>query len=609
MLHSRFYTTFVSQVQEQEPHKSGNLFDLKVLRRLFSYASPYLWQFWVLVFLTVLSAFTGPLIPLIVSYTIDNYIAPGDMEGLHFMAILLVAVLVANAVVQYIHTWLAGWLGQNVIRDIRIKLFKHLLDFRLSFFDRTPIGRLVTRNVSDIETLNEVFSEGVANIVADSLQILVIIAFMFWSDWRLTLIILSIFPLLLIATYVFKEKIKASFNEVRNAVASLNTFVQEHISGMKIVQIFTSEKREYEKFVKINEEHKKANLKSVLYYSVYFPVSEIIAALGMALIVWYGAGGYLRGITSEGDFLFFIMLLGMLFRPIRMIADRFNTLQMGIVSSQRIFRLLDSEENIADTGTRKADDSKGHIQYDKVWFCYNKEEYVLKDVSFQAKPGEMVAFVGATGAGKSSIINLLNRFYDIDKGTIRVDGHDIREYDVNSLRKKISVVLQDVFLFSDSIENNITLNNPSIPHSKVLEAAEMAGAREFIERLPGGFSYNVRERGATLSVGQRQLISLVRALVYDPSIIVLDEATSSVDSETEEMIQKAIEKLMKGRTSVVIAHRLSTIQKADQIIVLDKGRIVEKGKHEELIKKGGAYAKLYEMQFQYTEPVKKIIET
>lgn len=596
-------------MQEQEANKSGNLFDLKVLRRLFSYAGPYLWQFWLLVFLTVLSAFTGPLIPLIVSHTIDNYIAPGDLQGLHVMAAMLLGVLMLNAIIQYVHTWLAGWLGQNVIRDIRIRLFKHLLKFRLSFFDRTPIGRLVTRNVSDIETLNNVFSEGVANIVADSLQILVIVAFMFWSDWRLTLIILSIFPLLLIATYVFKEKIKASFNEVRNAVASLNTFVQEHISGMKIVQIFTSERREYEKFVKINEEHKKANLKSVLYYSVYFPVSEIIAAIGMALIVWYGAGGYLRGVITEGDFIFFIMLLGMLFRPIRMIADRFNTLQMGIVSSQRIFRLLDSEENLSATGVKQADNIRGQIHYDKVWFCYNQDEFVLKDVSFEVKPGEMVAFVGATGAGKSSIINLLNRFYDIQKGSIRIDGTDIRDFDIESLRSKISVVLQDVFLFSDSIENNITLNNPSIPREKVAEAAELAGAREFIERLPGGFDYNVRERGATLSVGQRQLISLVRALVYDPAIIVLDEATSSVDTETEHLIQKAIDKLMKGRTSVVIAHRLSTIQKADLIIVMDKGRIVESGKHDELIKKGGFYAKLHEMQFQYSDTLKKIIET
>lgn len=584
-------------MKEKSSNNSGNVFDLLILKRLFKFVNPYLGQFVLVVFLTVLSAVLGPVKPWVIKKAIDNYVAEADAIGLLHMTVLLLFLLILHGLVQYFHTFFSGLLGQNVIRDIRTGLYRHLLKFKLSFFDKTPIGRLVTRNVSDVGQLSQVFSEGVANIVSDSLQIVVIIGFMLYTDWKLTLISLSILPILMISTYVFKEKVKYSFNLVRNAVSNLNTFVQEHISGMNVVQIFTAEEKEFNKFKAINEEHKKANLLSVLYYSVYFPVAELIAALGTALLVWFGARGIINEVFTIGDFILFTMLLAMLFRPIRMIADRFNTLQMGIVSAQRIFALMDSTEHMEKSGNFIPQELKGEVEYKNVWFSYNENEYILKDISFRVKQGETIAFVGATGAGKTSIINLLNRFYDFRKGEILIDGTDIRSFELNYLRSNIGVVLQDVFLFSDSIRNNITLNNPDISDAKIQEAAELVGARSFIERLPGGFDYNVKERGATLSVGQRQLISFIRALVYDPKIMILDEATSSVDSETEELIKNAIDRLMKGRTSFVIAHRLSTIQKADRIVVMEKGQIVESGKHEELLQAGGAYSKLYSMQF------------
>jgi ATP-binding cassette subfamily B protein len=521
-----------------------------------------------------------------------------DYQGLAVMVCIMVGLLLVQSLVQYYNTYLSGWLGQNIIRDIRIALFRHLLELRLKFYDNTPIGRLVTRTISDIETLSDVFSEGLAAIAGDILQIIVILAVMFSIDWQLTLVSLAMLPLLLISTYIFKEKIKASFNEVRTAVANLNSFVQEHITGMSIVQIFNSEETEFKKFNEINREHKRANLKSVLYYSVYFPVAEVISAACTGLLVWYGARGVLREDITLGTLTAFIIFISMFFRPIRMIADRFNTLQLGIVSTDRILKLLDSKEYIANNGTYQPQDMKGEVSFKNVWFAYNAEEYVLKNISFDVKAGETIALVGATGAGKSSIINLLSRFYDINKGHIYVDERDLQEYEINALRSKIGVVLQDVFLFSDTIMQNITLGDPNITREKVIEAAELVGARKFIERLPGGFDYNVMERGATLSVGQRQLISFVRAMVYDPKIIVLDEATSSVDTETEELIQQAIEKMMKDRTSIVIAHRLSTIQKASKIIVMDKGEIKEQGTHEELLQHEGFYAQLYRMQYK-----------
>ena len=577
---------------------SGNIIDFQVLKRLSTYISPYKGRFYFLVFLTIGTAFLAPIRPIIVSDTIDNYISVGDYEGLVRMIIILVVLLFAQAIFQYLHTYFSGWIGQTIIHDLRTKLYKHLLNLQLRFYDRTPIGRLVTRNVSDIETLAEVFSQGLAALIGDVLQLAVILAAMFWVDWKLTLISLSTFPLLILATYVFKEKIKASFNAVRNAVANLNSFVQERITGMSIVQIFNSEKREYKKFKAINEEHRKANIRSVLYYSVYFPVAEIIQALGIGLVVWYGAKGIINDRVEFGDLVAFIMFIQMFFRPIRLIADRFNTLQMGIVSSSRIFKLLDRKDQIPDDGTFSPEKVEGQVAFKNVWFAYDDEDYVLKDISFKVEKGHSLAIVGATGAGKSSIINLLNRFYDINKGEICVDGHDIKSFNLQSLRQNIGVVLQDVFLFSDTIENNITLGNHEISRQKIWEAADLVGARKFIEKLPGGLDYNVMERGATLSVGQRQMISFIRAMVYDPSIIVLDEATSSVDTETEELIQSAIEKLMKGRTSVVIAHRLSTIQNADTIMVLDKGEIKEMGRHEELLAKNGFYTQLYQMQYK-----------
>lgn len=577
---------------------SGNIIDLKVLKRLFVFAKPYLSKFYWLIALTVLLALLSPARPYLIQITIDKYVALGDFNGLVNMTLILVGVIIVTAIIQYLHTYLSGWLGQFIVRDIRVKLFKHLQTLRLRFFDKTPIGRLVTRNVSDVETLSDVFSEGLAAIIGDLLQLLVILAMMFAISWKLTLVSLSTLPLLIISTYIFKEKVKVAFNEVRTAVSNLNSFVQEHITGMNIVQIFNSEKREYDKFKEINEEHRKANIRSVLYYSIYFPVAEVIQAAGIGLVVWYGAKGVISDDLTLGVLISFIMYIQMFFRPIRMIADRFNTLQMGIVSSNRILDLLDSKDHIPNNGTFAPPTLKGHVKFENVWFAYTDEDYVLKNVNLEVKPGETMALVGATGAGKSSVINLLGRFYEINKGNIHIDGVDVREYDLNSLRLNIGVVLQDVFLFSGSIFNNITLGNPAIPRAKVVEAADLVGAREFIERLPGGFDYNVMERGATLSVGQRQLISFVRAMVYDPKIIVLDEATSSVDTETEELIQRAIDKLMKGRTSIVIAHRLSTIQKAHKIVVLDKGEVMEEGTHESLLALDGYYSQLHRMQYK-----------
>jgi ATP-binding cassette, subfamily B, multidrug efflux pump len=586
---------------EKEQVSSGNIIDWSVLRRLMRFVTPYRGKFYILIFLTIATGVLTPLRPLLVQWTLDNDVAAGNYEAMVWMMVVLLVLLVVQSFAQYAHTYLSGWMGQQIIRDIRAKLYDHLINLRLKFFDKTPIGRLVTRTISDVETLSDVFSEGLAAMVADLLQLVFILALMFYTDWRLSLLSLSTIPLLLISTYVFKEKIKVAFNDVRNAVANLNTFVQEHITGMNIVQIFASEKREFEKFKVINEEHRHANLRSVLYYSVYFPVAEIISAAGIGLLVWYGAKGVIHfettGITV-GKLIAFIMYIQMFFRPIRMIADRYNTLQMGIVSSSRILNLLDDREHVQLSGTYKPEHINGDVQFEHVWFAYNPEQYVLKDIHLHIRQGETVALVGATGAGKSSIINLLNRFYEIDKGSIRIDGRDIYEYEMGSLRKNIGVVLQDVFLFSDTIFNNITLGSAEVTEEMVWHAADLVGARKFIERLPGKLNYNVMERGSTLSVGQRQLISFIRAMVYDPKILVLDEATSSVDSETEEMIQQAIAKMMSGRTAIVIAHRLSTIQKADKIIVMDHGQIKEVGRHEELLEKDGFYAQLHKMQYK-----------
>src|SRR5688572_29305159 len=562
---------------------------------------PYKGTFISVIVLTIVLSVLAPTRPILIQYTLDNHVAFGNYAAMVQVTILLLVLLIFNSIAQYVHTYLSGWLGQQVIRDIRSKLYQHIIGLRLKFFDKTPIGRLVTRTISDVETLSDVFSEGLAAMVGDLLQIIFILGFMFYQDWRLALLSLSTLPLLLISTYIFKEKVKVTFNDVRNAVSNLNTFVQEHITGMNIVQIFGSEKREFEKFNEINEEHKRANLRSVLYYSIYFPVAEIIAAAGIGLLVWYGAKGVINyeatGITI-GKLIAFIMYIQMFFRPIRMIADRYNTLQMGIVSTSRILNLLDANEDIQKNGTYVPDHVNGEVKFSHVWFAYNDAEYVLKDINLDIKSGETIALVGATGAGKSSIINLLNRFYEINRGSIQVDGVALEEYELGALRKNIGVVLQDVFLFSDTILKNITLGNPEVTEEMVWHAADVVGARKFIERLPGKLQYNVMERGATLSVGQRQLISFIRAMVYNPKILILDEATSSVDSETEKMIQQAIGKMMRGRTSIVIAHRLSTIQKANKIIVMDHGEIKEIGRHDELLLRDGYYTQLHRMQYK-----------
>ena len=587
----------MAEIQKNETSPSGKIFDLDILKRLFQFIKPYNVKFYSLVLTIMLGAVLAPALPLLIRQTIDGPVSAGNYTGLAKMMGIMIGLLVVQSLIQFTNTYLAGWLGQNIIRDIRVQLYHKILHLRLKFFDDTPIGRLVTRTISDIETLADVFSDGIAAIAGDILQLVLIISVMFYTDWRLSLISLCTIPFMLVSTYVFKEKVKKSFNEVRNAVSSLNSFVQEHITGMSIVQIFNSEKIEFDKFHAINTKHRDENIKSIMYYSIYYPVAEVIAALGTGLVVWFGAKQMLNAEVTYGTVTAFIMFINIFFRPIRMIADRMNTLQMGIVSTDRILKLLDSDDYTANDGSKKAN-LKGEVEFKNVWFAYNDENYVLKDISFKANHGETVAFVGATGAGKSSIINLLSRFYDINKGTVLIDSQDVKEYELLSLREQIGVVLQDVFLFSDTIENNITLGDNKISREKIVEAAKLVGVHDFIMQLPNDYDYNVQERGATLSVGQRQLISFVRAMVHDPKIIVLDEATSSVDSETEELIQNAIDKLMYGRTSIVIAHRLSTIQKANKIIVLDKGQIMEEGSHEELLKLDGFYANLYNMQYK-----------
>lgn len=586
---------------EKEKVSSGNIIDWKVVKRILEFIRPYRGRFYFLIVLTFLLGVLTPIRPMLIQYTLDKHVGAGEYWSMVYVMILILALLVLQSGVQYVHTYLSGRIGQYVIRDLRVQLYQHIVNLRLKFFDKTPIGRLVTRTISDVETLNDVFSEGLAAMAGDLLQIVFILGVMFYMDWRMALVSLSTIPLMLLATYVFKEKIKVTFNDVRNAVSNLNSFVQEHLTGISIVQMFGTEKKEFEKFKEINKEHRDAHLRSVLYYSVYFPVAEVIAAMGIGLLVWYGAKSAINveqtGITI-GKLTAFIMFIQMFFRPIRMIADRYNTLQMGVVSSSRIISLLDDKADQMANGTYKPERVTGQVSFNKVWFAYNDQDYVLKDISFEIKSGETIALVGATGAGKSSIINLLNRFYEINRGEIKVDGIDIKEYELSALRKNIGVVLQDVFLFSDTIRNNITLGNPDVTDEMILHAADQVGARKFIDRLPGGLDYNVMERGSTLSVGQRQLLSFIRAMVYNPKILVLDEATSSVDSETEEMIQDAISKMMNGRTSIVIAHRLSTIQRADKILVLDKGEIKESGTHEDLLGTDGLYAQLHKMQYK-----------
>ena len=582
---------------------TGKTVDFAILKRILSYAKVYKGNFALAVLATVTFAFVSPIRPILIQYTFDNFVTKHNAPMLLNMTMILIGLLTLEAVMQFSDSFLTNRLGQNIIKDLRIQLYKHISGLRLKYYDNTPIGTLVTRAVSDTEVIADMFSDGLISIIGDLLKLFVILGVMLFLNYRLTLIVLIPIPVLLFATYIFKKSVAASFQDVRTQVARLNAFVQEHITGMNIVQIFNREKAEMNKFDEINTKHRDANIRSIMAYSIFFPVVEILSSTSLGLLVWWGGREILQSVTSMGQLVEFIMFLNMMFRPIRQLADRFNTLQMGMVSSDRVFKVLDTNEIIENKGTRTATQINGNVELKNVWIAYNNEDWVLKDVSFSVKEGETVALVGATGAGKSSIINLLNRFYEYNKGSITIDGIDVRDYELSSLRKNIGVVLQDVFLFSDSLANNISLNNPEITREKIIESAKIVGAHEFISKLPNGYDYNAMERGAMLSVGQRQLISFIRAYVYNPRILVLDEATSSIDTESEKLIQNAIEILTKGRTSIIIAHRLATIQKADKIIVMDKGEIIEMGNHQQLLKQNGQYKRLFELQFKEEDSI------
>jgi ATP-binding cassette subfamily B protein len=576
--------------------------DLELLRRVFSYAAPYKKKFYLSVVLAIVLAAITPVRPILIQLTVDKYISHSFTRMVITITMIQIGMLLIETLLRFLFSFITSWLGQSVVRDLRIAVYKKIMGLNLSQFDKTPIGTLTTRTINDIESINDIFSDGLVPIIADMLSIICILGVMFWMDWRLSLVALIPFPIILIATYYFKESVKHSFQRVRNAVAALNAFVQEHLTGMQVVQAFASEERESEKFKKINREHRNANISAIFAYSVFFPVVEIVSALSIGIIVWWSAKEALHLQQSQqGTVMAFILFLNLLFRPLRVIADKFNVLQMGMVASERVFKVLDNKDFISESDIKTVvptTTTKGRIDFENVWFAYNDNNYVLKDISFHVNAGETVAIVGHTGSGKTTIISLLNRLYHIQKGVIKIDNVNIENYHLEALRKNIGVVLQDVFLFSGSVLDNITLRNPEISKEKVLEAAKLIEMHDFIMRLPGGYDYNVMERGATLSLGQRQLLSFIRALLYDPSILILDEATSSVDTESEMLIQHAIDTLIKGRTSIIIAHRLSTIRKANKIIVLDKGEIKEIGTHEELLDKQDFYYKLYQLQFE-----------
>jgi ATP-binding cassette, subfamily B, multidrug efflux pump len=575
------------------------IFDFALLKRIFSYAAPYKNKFYTSLILAIVLALLTPVRPYLIKLTVDTYVANRAINMVIQITIIQIGLLLVETVLRFFFSFITAWLGQVVVKDMRVKIFQKILGLNLRQFDTTPIGTLTTRTINDIESINDVFADGLIPIIADLLSIICILGFMFYVDWRLTLICLTPFPLLIAATYFFKETVNKSFIRVRNAVAHLNAFVQEHITGMAIVQAFAAEEREHAKFKNINTEHRDANIKGIFAYSVFFPVVEIILATSIGLVVWYGSGKKLEA----GVIMSFVLYLNLLFRPLRIIADKFNVLQMGMIAGERVFKVMDNKDSMPPAPQDAfvaGHHPEGKIEFDKVSFGYNPGQPVLKNISFSVNAGETVAIVGHTGSGKSTIVSLLNRLYQIEKGRIMIDNVDIENYELDSLRKNIGVVLQDVFLFSGSVMDNITLRNKDIAKDKVVEAAKIIDMHDFIMRLPGGYDYNVMERGATLSLGQRQLLSFIRALLYNPSILILDEATSSVDTESEMLIQKAIDKLIAGRTSIVIAHRLSTIRKANKIIVLDKGEIKEMGSHEELLEQQGFYAKLHEMQFVKT---------
>ena len=583
--------------------ENKNKIDFFLLGRLLSWARPYRGIFILAAVLAIVLAPLATIRPYLIKVMVDDYVFQFDIAGMTRIAMIIVGILFLEVFLRYIFIYATNWLGQSVIRDLRIKVFEHVTALRLKYFDNTPIGTSTTRTINDIETINTVFTQGVITIVADVLTVIAVLVIMLITSWQLTLVCLTVLPLLILATYIFKEKVKSAFQTVRNQIAIMNAFLQERISGMQVVQIFNAEQQEMDKFKAINRKYTQANLDSILYYAVFFPVVEIISATALGLMVWFGAREAMTGIgVTAGALVAFPIYLSMMFRPIRMLADKFNTLQMGLVASERVFSLLDDDQFIENTGTLKAKELQGRVRFDQVSFAYNLPDYILKDLSFDIQPGETLAIVGSTGSGKTTIINILNRFYKLQRGSIYIDEVNIRDYELLSLRKRLAIVLQDVFLFSGSVYDNICLRDESITREQVIHAAQLIGAHSFIEKLPGGYDYQVMERGATLSLGQRQLISFVRALVFEPDILILDEATSSIDPETESVIQYAIEKLIDKRTSIIIAHRLSTIRHADNIMVLDKGQIVEFGPHESLLKiEGGHYRELYEMQFLETE--------
>ncbi len=591
------------------------IFDFSQLRRVIQYTSPYRKWFYGSITLSILLAVITPLRPYLIQYTVNNYIGGGLTADLSirdrmlqliiYITILQIGILLVETLLRFYFSFITAWLGQTVVKDLRVAVYKKVLSLNLAQYDKTPIGTLTTRTINDIEAINDIFSEGLIPIVSDLLSIISVLLVMFYSSWRLTLICLIPFPILILATYFFKETVNKSFIRVRNAVAALNAFVQEHITGMQIVQAFAAEDREYRGFKKINREHRNANIKAIFAYSVFFPVVEIVLAFSIGLLVWYAASQVLhlpkdQAASLPGLIMAFFLYLNLLFRPLRLIADKFNTLQMGMVASERVFRVLDNKDMMRDEGLHSPDKFKGKLCFDHVYFAYTDERWVLKNISFQIEPGETLAIVGHTGSGKTSIISILNRLYAIQRGNILIDDKPVESYKLDALRANIGVVLQDVFLFSGSILDNITLRNKEIPFERVVQAAKLIGMHDFILRLPGGYDYDVMERGNTLSMGQRQLLSFIRALLFNPSILILDEATSSVDTESERLIQEAIEKLISDRTSIVIAHRLSTIRMANKILVLDKGEIREAGTHEELMEKEGFYFKLHQMQFEKT---------
>jgi len=578
---------------------NGKAFDFRLFRRLITHTNPYRFTFYFVGFCAILLSIFAVVRPYLLQQTIDSTITPKDGELLLYFVSAMLTVLCLEVISQFLFIYFANWLGQQVIRDIRVRLFEHMLGFKKQYYDQSAVGRLVTRAVSDIETIASIFSQGLFMIISDLLKMSVVLGYMFYQSWQLTLLVMAILPLIVYATRIFQRKMKAAFEEVRTQVSNLNSFVQERLTGMKIVQLFTREQIEYDKFKEINEKHKKGWVKTVWYNSIFFPIAEMASSITIGLVVWFGGLKAAQGdVITLGVVIAFVELIQMLFRPLRQIADKFNALQMGMVAANRVFGILDTESTIENKGAKTLAQVDGLISFDKVRFSYVEGEEVLKGISFDVQQGQTIAIVGATGAGKSTIVNLLNRFYEIDSGTIAIDTVSIKDIELSNLRSHIALVLQDVFLFADTIMNNITLNDPEVNEEQVYIAAKEIGIHDFIMTLPGGYQYNVKERGVMLSSGQRQLISFLRAYVTNPSILVLDEATSSIDSYSEQLIQDATNKITKGRTSIVIAHRLATIKKADKIIVMDKGEIVEQGNHKELLNiTNGYYRNLYEAQF------------